>query len=879
MAIFRRFTNLFRRRQIDREIDVELQAHIALRMDDNLAAGMSPAQARRDALIHFGNPTSTRERVTAADANLTLEGLARDVRYAFRQLRRSPGFAFTAILTLALGIGVNVIVFGVLNSILLRPLNVAGADKLVQVVHAQGGYESQSYPDYLDFKTRNATFRDMAAYRIGGAGLSAGGAAQKCWMYEASGNYFDMLGVRPALGRFFHSSDEHGPNSAPYIVLSDNLWHTRFNADPRVIGTTVELNKHPFTIIGVAPGSFHGTELFFWPEFWIPMVNEEQLEGYSFLTKRFNHGLFVIGMLRPGVTPQQATDNLLALAHQMTHENPTDDDGLDARLVKPGLMGDTFGGPARSFLSAIMALALLVLAAACANLAGICTAHAADRSRELAIRLSIGSTRGRILRQLLTEAVLVSIAGGIMGTIVAAALLGVLTRWQPIAEFPIHVTVIPDARVFAIALVLSLVSGTLPGLLPARQIWKTDVLQAMKPGAGAVGLIGRFTLRDLLLGLQISLCALLITASLVSLRGMERSLHAPIGFEPQGAMLAEADMQMAGYTDKDSLPIQRRLIEEAAHIPGVTAAGTVDQAPLGSGGSSTPVYREGTADPRPSNAVMVPKYFAISPGYLQAAGTRLLAGRDFTWQDGPTTPAAVIVNETFARKMFGDTPPVGCHFLGSDKSPQLVVGVVEDGKYDSLTEDPTPAMFFPLGQDNDANTTLVVRSQLPPEEIAASLNRLITGIDSSLPFTLRQWPDALELVLFPARVATVSLGVMGLLAAMLAVTGIFGMAAYSVSKHLRELGIRVALGARRTQLIRSALGRPLLLLVSGSCAGLLLGVLASRLLAFLVYQATPRDPLVLLGAVVAMTLVGLVATWIPASRALAVNPAELLREE
>jgi predicted permease len=880
MAIFRRIVNLFRRSRIDREIDAEITAHLALRMDDNLAAGMNPAEAHRDSIIRFGNPTSTRERVTAADANLTLEGLVRDIRYAFRQLRRSPGFAFTAILTLALGIGVNIVVFGVLNSILLRPLDVANADRLVQVVHSQGGYESQSYPDYLDFKTRNATFSDMATYRLGFVGLSAAGAAQKFMMYETSGNYFDMLEVQPALGRFFHSSDEHGPNSAPYVVLSDNLWRTRFNADSRVIGTTVDLNKHPFTIIGVAPRSFHGTELFLWPGFWMPMVNEEQVEGYSFLVKRFNHGLFVIGTLKPGVTAPQATENLNAVAHQMTHENPTDDDGLGARLVKPGLMGDTFGGLARSFLAAIMALALLVLAASCANLAGICTARAADRSRELAIRLSIGSTRGRILRQLLTEAVLVSVSGGIVGTMVAAALLGVLSRWQPIAEFPIHVTVIPDQRVYAIAFLLSLVSGILPGLLPARQVWRIDVMQAMKSGASTSGLIGRLTLRDLLLGVQIALCALLVTASLVSLRGLDRSLHAPIGFSPQGVLLAEADMQMAGYTDKDALSVQRRLIEEAARIPGVADVGTINQPPLvGGGGSSTPVYREGTADPRSSNAVMVPKFYSISPGYLRAANTRLLTGRDFTWQDSPATPAVAIVNETFARRMFGDAPAVGRHFLGSDKSPQLVVGVVEDGKYDSLTEDVTPAMFFPLGQNPDSNTTLVVRSQLPPAEVAASLNRVITGIDSSLPVTLRQWPDALALVLFPARVATAALGVMGLLAAMLAVTGIFGMAAYSVSKHLRELGIRVALGARRTQLMRSALGRPLLLLLCGSCAGLSLGVLGSRLLAFLVYQATPRDPLVLLGAVLAMTLVGLVATWIPASRALAVNPAELLREE
>jgi predicted permease len=646
-----------------------------------------------------------------------------------------------------------------------------------------------------------------------------------------------------------------------------------------VIGTTVDLNKHPFTIIGVAPKSFNGTELFIWPEFWIPMVNEEQVEGYSFLAKRGNHGLFVIGTLKPGVKAPQATENLNAVARQMTHEHPTEDDGLGSRVVKPGLMGDSFSGPARSFLAAIMALALLVLAAACTNLAGICTARAADRSRELAIRLSIGSTRGRILRQLLTEAVLVSIAGGIAGTMVAAALLGVLTRWQPIAGFPVHIAVIPDARVYAIAFILSMASGILLGLLPARQIWQVDVMQAMKPGAGASGLIGHLTLRDLLLGVQIALCALLVTASLVSLRGLDRSLHAPIGFSPQGVLLAEADMQMAGYSDKDAFSVQRRLIEEAARIPGVIAVGTINQAPLSGGGSSTLVYREGTADPRPSNAVMVPKFFSISPGYLQAANTRLLAGRDFTWQDGPTAPAVAIVNETFARKMFGDSPAVGRHFLGGDKSPQLVVGVVEDGKYDSLTEDPTPAMFFPLAQNSDANTTLVVRSQSPPAELAGALNRVITGIDSSLPVTLKTWPAELALVLFPARVATAALGIMGLLAAMLAVTGVFGMAAYWVSKRLRELGIRVALGAQRAQVMRSALGRPLILLLSGSLAGVIFGVLASGLLASLVYQATPRDPLVLGGALITMMLVGLVATWIPARRALAVNPARLLREE
>jgi len=879
MAVLRRIANLFRRSRVDQDIDAELQAHLDLRIEGNIARGMTPAEARRDALVRFGNRTSTRERVAASDTTLGLADLGRDIRYAVRQLRRSPGFALTAILTLAFGIGANVVVFGVLNALILNPIHVPDADRLYEIVQHELRNDNQSYPDYIDFRTRNTAFRDMAAYRLGYAGLSTGGTALKTWEYEVSGNYFDMLGVEPQLGRFFHASDEHGPNSAPFIVLSDGFWRSRFNADPGIVGKTVDLNKHPFTIIGVAPKGFNGTEIFFWPEFWMPMVNEEQVEGYSFLVKRSNHGLFVVGSLKPGVSIQQATDNLNTVARQMTHENPVTDDGLVPRLVKPGLMGDVLGGPARPFLAAIMGLALLVLAAACVNLAGIFAARSADRARELAIRLSIGSTRMRILRQLLTEALLVSLVGGIFGAALAVGLLSALSQWQPIAEFPIHVTVLPDARVYTIALLLALVSGILPGLLPARQIWRTNALQALKSGATVGSSLRRFTVRDLLLGVQIALCALLVTASLVALRGLDRTLHAPMGFVPQGVMVADSDMHMAGYSDDTAFPVQQRMIQQTAQIPGVTAVGTIDSLPLGGGGSNTSVYREGTADLRLSNSVLTAKYYGISPGYLNAAQTRLLAGRDFTWADGPDAPKVVIVNANFAHTMFGDQPAVGRHFLGGDKTLYLVVGVVEDGKYDNLTEDPSAAMFFPLSQAHEANTLLMVRSQLSPSETAAALNRVVTEIDSSIPFSLRTWSDKLALVLFPARVATAALGVMGLLAAMLAVTGVFGMAAYTVSKRMRELGIRVALGAHRRQVMRAALGRPFLVLVTGSAAGLVLGVLASRLLSALVYEATPRDPLVLLGALAAMVLIGLIATWIPARRALAVNPAQLLREE
>ncbi len=879
MKGFRRIANLFRRSRLDREIAAELQAHIDLRTDDNIARGLSPAEARREALLRFGNPTSTRERVAAADAHLTMESLWRDLRYAARQLRRSPGFALTAILTLAVGIGANVVVFGVLDALLFRPLPIADPARLYEVIQRNQGDDNQSYPDYVDYRARNTAFTGMATYRIGMVGVSNGGSAKKSWEYEVSGNYFDLLGVQPALGRTFHSSDEHGPNSAPYMVLSDAFWRAHFNADPRVIGMSVDLNKHPYTIIGVAPPTFNGTEIFLWPDFWVPIVNAPQLEGYDFLTKRMNHGIFVLGRLKPGVTPQQGTDNLNAVAHQLQRENPAWDDGLTARLVKPGLMADTLGDPARPFLIAVMALALLVLLAACANLAGIFAARSADRTRELAIRLSIGSPRTRIVRQLLTEALLISILGGALGTFLAVGLLSALSRWQPITDLPIHVTVNADARVFLLAVALSILGGLLPGLLPARQAWRTDAMQAMKAASSAAGKLGRFNLRDLLLGLQIALCALLVTASLVALRGMQRSLAAPVGFVPQGVTLAEMQMKMAGYSDDAAFPVQRRVLDAVGQLPGVTAVGTVDSPPLRAGGSTGPVYREGTADLRPTSSVFGARYFTVSPGYLQAAGTRLLAGRDFTWHDDANAPKVALVNQTFAHRLFGDASAVGRHFLTGSNTRYQVIGVVEDGKYVSLTEDATAAMFFPLTQGTEGDTTLVVRSQLGQADTASVLRHELAGIDSSLPVTIQSWPDAMALVLFPARVATAVLGIMGLLAAMLAVTGVFGMAAYSVSKRMRELGIRSALGARRVQLMRSALGRPMTVLLGGSVAGLLLGVLASRLLASVVYEATPRDPLVLASAVLAMTLIGLLATWIPARRALRVNPAQLLREE
>ena len=807
-----------------------------------------------------------------------MTGLFWNLRHTLRQLQRSSAFTTTAILTLALGIGANVVVFGVLNAMVLRPLDVPQPERLYNVVHQEHGYDNQSYPDYLDFKTKNTTFSDMAAYKTNVVGLSAEDSAFKCWFARVSGNYFDMLGVTPELGRFFHSNDEHGANSAPYIVLSDGFWRRHLSADPGIVGKIVDVNKRPFTVIGVAPASFHGNDLFLWPDFWMPIVNDPSNEGPNFLSGRGMHNLWILGRLKPGMTAQQASDDLNSIAQQLRSQHP-EDDGLSARLVKPGLMGDMLGGPARAFLIGVMLLALLVLLAVCVNLASLFAARTSDRSRELSIRLAIGSSRWHILQQLLGEALVVSLMGGVLGTLFSTILLNALTHWRPFPEFPVHVGVNADWKIYCVAMLLSVGSGMLFGLLPARQVWKTDSTLVIKGGASATPVFRRLALRDVLLAVQITLCTFLVTASLVALRGMQRSLHAPLGFQPQGAILAETDLHMGGHTGPSATKIQQSMMVEARRIPGVTAVGAISQTPLGSGGSSMSIYRQNTNDFRASNSAFGAKYFSISPGYLQAAETKLLAGRDFTWHDDSQAPKVAIVNETFAHAMFGDTPAVGMRFKGGDGTSYEIAGVVEAGKYDSLTESPWPAAFFPAGQQPDSNTTLVLRTSLPQAEIVPQLSRALASVDPSLPFTFHSWPDALDFVLFPARIATASLGVMGMLAVLIALTGIFGMAMYSVSRRIREFGIRVALGAQAFNVMRSALGRPVFLLLFGSIAGLSLGVVASSLLAQIVYQATPRDPVVFAGVMITMALLGLLASWIPARRALAADPAGLLREE
>ncbi len=802
-----------------------------------------------------------------------------DLRICLRQLRKSPGFAITAILTLALGIGANAVVFSVLNAIVLKPVKVPNAQNLYMVQRDK--YPSQSYPDYLDLRDRNRTFESLITYNIiGPVGVDTGGNPSTAWPYLASGNYFDALGIQPYLGRFYHASDEQGTNSAPYVVLSYGYWHEHFHDDTGVVGRVVGINKHQFTILGVAPPAFRGTELFFAPAMWIPAVEQPTIEGYDQLQQRGNHSGFVVGRVRSGVTPAQAAADLNSVGASLAKTYPVDDEGVKFTLAHPGLVGDMLGGPARAFMAGLMLLAGLILLAACANLGSLFAARTADRAKETALRLALGSRRGAILRQMLTEAVLVSLAGGALGLAGGIGILHVLSAWQPIPDTPINVPVNPDAGTFFVALVLALASGLLFGIVPVRQVMRSDPWQVIRTGAAGVVRLRRFTLRDVLLAVQIAICAVLVTSSLVAVRGLAQSMQSNFGFDPENVMLVETELHMAGYSEDRAAKMQQQMLEAARAIPGVTADGYADHLALGLGGGDSYVFTDSTTDYRPVNMAADAMNYHVSPDYMAAAGTRLLAGRDLTMADDSKAPDVALVNRQFAIKIFGSVnKAVGGHFKFYGGRRAEVVGVVEDGKYRTLTEDQQPAMFFSFLQQKSSGTVLLVRSKRDPEDIFKALETGMRRLDPGLPFVVRPWSQEMGSALFAARVASVALGVLGMLGAMLAVTGIFGLASYTVSKRLREIGIRIALGARKLEVLRAALGRAFVLLSVGSVAGLALGLLATKVLSYIVYQASPNDPLVLGGVVFTMLLLGLAAAWMPAQKALAVNPTILMREE
>ena len=803
--------------------------------------------------------------------------LLQDCRYAIRLLLKSPGFTFVAVLTLALGIGANTAVFSVVNALILRPLPVERPGELAFLQNVRYG-PSQSFPNYKDLRDRNQSFAGLVGYRMAPMELETDHGAERIWGYLATGNYFEVLGVKPALGRFFNQKDDVNPGASPFAVLSYGAWQARFGGDPGIVGKTIRINRLPYTVFGVAPPDFQGTELLYWPEVWVPMMMEPRIESQPWLDNRSTWNTFVLGRLKSNVTPAQAEANLNSIAAELIRQFPNENDGLHFQLTKPGLIGDLIGGPAKAFALGVLALAALVLLAACTNLASMFTARATDRQRELAVRLAMGAGRGRVVRQVLTETLVLSLAGGGVGYLLASFLSSAMSHWRAPMDFPVQLNVTVDWRVFVFALAGSMAAAVLFGSAPAWRAARTDPNSALR-GASATWGRNRLALRDVLVIVQVALCFVLVSASFLSLRGLQQALQMSLGFEPQRVSTAAFELSLAGYSEERGRAFQRQAVEAIQQLPGVQSAAYSNSVPLSIDQSHTSVFPADKTDLRPSDRIGV-VFYQVSPGFFATISTPLLGGREFTWHDDSKSPSVAIVNLAFAKRVFHSENPIGRTFPGYGGRPIEVVGIVADGKYESLTESQQPVLFWSILQNYNSTTTLEVKSALPPTQMVSEIRRAVATLDPQLPlYGVGGLEQILGFAFLPSRVAAIALSAFGMLAIMLAATGIHGLVSYAVSRRTHEIGIRMAIGARPLQILRIILGKTAALLLCGSAVGFALALAVGQVIASVVYEAHPRDPAVMISVWLAIALLGLLASWAPARRATRVDPLVALRYE
>jgi predicted permease len=866
------------RRRWEDDLDAELRSHVEMRTSDLIRLGLTTDAAERRARIELGSQQRYKEEARTAFGLHWLDDARQDAVYAFRTLRRSPGFAVTAVISMALGVGANTVVFSVLNSVFFRPLPVSDPDRLLFV--NRGPSANVSYPAYRDLRDRSATIDGAVGYRPARMGLGDERNAERFWGYLATGNYFDVLGLKPAAGRFFHAEDEKGVNASPYAVISYDLWQGHFQGDPEISGRTVRINALPFTVLGVAPRGFQGTEAFISPSLWVPMTMEPQIEGFNWLEARNTHDVWMLVRAKAGMRAAHVEADFNRVARDLAREYPNSDAGPSLTLSKPGLLGNLLRKPVEQFVVGIMLMAGLVLLAACANLAGLLGARSADRLREIALRLSIGAGRGRILRQLLTESAVLTSMAGAAGCGMAWLLLRALSQWSLPIEIPVQVNVLPDIRVLLFSTAVSILTGILAGIAPARQAWRIDTNSALKGAASNPRGQRRWTTRDMALLVQTALCCLLVVCSFVAGRGLLRTFDTRPGFERKGVSVIRFDPTLARYSHEDVARFQRRALDAVSQLPGVISAAFSKSVPMDTDQSNTTLWPEDAVELRPEQGLAT-AYYDVSPGFFKTMATRLLAGREFDWRDNELDAApTAIVNKTLARRLFGTTDAVGKRYRAFTGALVEVIAVVEDGKYLTFTEEPRPVVFRPILRMNETETVLAARSTLPEGAMAAQIARTVKALDPGMPvYGVGSLADSMGLAFLPAWIASIALGAFGLLAIMLAVTGIYGLAGYSVSRRVREIGIRMAVGARPLQIMQTVIGRLAIIVLIGCAVGIGLGLASGRLLATVVYQSSPSEPATLSAVALVMLTIAVVSALGPIRRAISVEPVQALRQD
>ncbi len=820
-----------------------------------------------------------------------MDNLIKDLRYGVRMLSKNPGVTLVAVVTLALGIGANTAIFTAVNAFLMRPLPVPNAHELVrpmEVAEDRGISDEMSYPDFLDYRNQSTSFAALSAEDMIQAAIDSENQNDVIWGQVVSASYFDMMQIKPIMGRTFLPDEDKTVGASAVVVLGHSFWQRRMASDPNIVGKTVQLNNRAYEVIGVAPEFFAGSKFALSMDFWVPISMAEDLRrNPNVLADRGSQWMNVIGRLKPGVSIAQASAEMSAIATRINQAYP-DERASNTQAKVMGEVDGRFedmGGVFKSAGAMAMAIAGLILLIACANVANLMLARAAARRKEIGIRLALGANRARLIRQLLTESLLLSVAGGALGLLLAFWVSDLMEGFIPVLEY----NFIPgffalDSRALVFTLIISLGTGLVFGLAPAWQSSNPDVVPVLKgdPEAAQRGKRRAFGLRNMLVVAQVSLSLVVLVCGGLFIKSFRKAQTMDPGFDNRQGLIVSLSPQLIGYDDEQARNFYRQVVERVSHVPGVEAAAMSRTLPLGDSSNSTgPVLKEGETLARGTAGRSIMTN-VITPGFFNTMQIPILEGRDFDDRDQQKTQRVVIINQRMAQTLWPGESAVGKRiFLGADsRDPLEVVGVVKTGKYRTLAEDPKPFIYFAMAQRRPSTMALVTRASVDPRSLVGAIRSEVQALDRRVPvFAVKTMDDHKTYALWaPNMAASFSLA-FGVVAILLSAVGLYSVMAYIVSQRTREVGIRMALGANRADVMKMITRQGMRLAAVGVGIGLLLALALAKVLSSLLIGVSGYDVTIFILVPTLLVAVALVACYLPARRATKVDPLVALRYE
>ncbi len=870
-----RLQSLFRKSRVEFELTDELRFHLEKLIEEKVVKGMTPEDARYSALRELGGVEQIKEECRDMRRVNWIENFVQDVRYGLRMLAKNPGFTVVAVLTLALGIGANTAMFSIVDGAFLKPLPVSDPNEFVSIAmqDSHGVYSGVSFPDYLDLRAQCSSFSGAVAYDRESRFVNSMDESSMVAVDIVSLNYFDVLGVKPLLGRTFPPEAEGSAASGPTVVISYTLWKNRLGGDPAIVGKTIRLNNQSVTVLGVGPPRFRGLARFVPTDAWLPVDAFEPSE----MKHRESRYYEVVGRLRPDVTTERIRAELDTVGHRLAQAYPATNKALT-------FLGDPESEHRRGFLLVslfLMSLVGLVLLISCANVAGLLLARGEARRREVAVRLALGSGRGRLIRQFLTEGLMLSLAGAALGLALAAGLIAIEPSLLPPAPIQIGPDLRIDGRVMLVTLAVSLLATLIFGVAPALRASKADLTGALKGEEASLGRgRRRMAARNIVVVGQVALSVLMLSVAGLFLRSLMETLRVPLGFNPHKNLLVVPVGTLEGSAEQRRTLLPR-VLERVRGLPGIVHATSALRLPLSGsgGGAELRVSIPGVELPEGQESVAV-KFNAVGPDYFQAVGTRVLKGRYFTSGDGANAPKVVLISQMMARRFWPNQDPIG-HSLRIEKKDYEIIGVVEDVKIIHIQESPEPYMYLPFAQAAREGV-LIAETAGDPRLWIPAVKQEIRAVDKTAVVVWIQTGESTfrsEESVYVQRIAASMVGSLSLLGMFLASVGLYGVVAYVVNRRTREIGIRVALGAGRKQILNLVLRQGLNLILIGVCGGLALAVATTRFIAGMLFGVSPVDPTALCGSTLLAGIIALVACYIPARRAARVDPMVALRYE